>query len=488
MNVCRSLLILFSLKSLSIRFPVNNILSKVYPHSGWTLLFFILTLVSCNKIDPVPSVESYQEVQKARKISEIRIPVELRVVDLERIINKNLVGLLYEDNNFEDDNLQVKVWKQSDIVITTRGDEFFYEVPLKVLVRGRYKVEQFGFNLSQEQDAEFSLKLKFKTKINVQHDWKIQTRTTAMGHEWITDPVLKVGFVTIPLKFFADNMISSQQNSISEMLDAEIANSLEIKSYASEIWTSLQEPMLMQDQPQIWMTLHPSEVFMTEPKGDSEVIETILMVRAYPDIKFGAKPKTPLVPLPPLKVANIKEEDFFLSFDSDISYESLTNLAKEYMIGHTFEFRNGRKQVKIDDLKIFGSNDKLIFELVVSGSVRGKLYLSSTPYYDSISQTLGLKQVDFDFDTKNQLLKTASWLAYGTLQKKIEENLKYPVAGEMAIVKELVSKEFADKKISDNVYLQADIEEIAPQEIYLTRQSLKMIVDSKGRLKLSVRN
>ncbi|MDN8820513.1 DUF4403 family protein, partial [Staphylococcus aureus] len=43
--------------------------------------------------------------------SFINLPVSITLADIESQVNKYLTGLIYEDNNMDDDEITMKVWK-----------------------------------------------------------------------------------------------------------------------------------------------------------------------------------------------------------------------------------------------------------------------------------------------------------------------------------------------------------------------------------------
>ena len=50
--------------------------------------------------------------------SFINLPVSVKLKDIENQTNTLLNGLIYEDNRIEDDNIEIKIWKQAPITIT----------------------------------------------------------------------------------------------------------------------------------------------------------------------------------------------------------------------------------------------------------------------------------------------------------------------------------------------------------------------------------
>lgn len=49
--------------------------------------------------------------------SFINLPITIKLSDIENQTNSLLNGLIYEDNNIEDDDIEMKIWKQAPIKI-----------------------------------------------------------------------------------------------------------------------------------------------------------------------------------------------------------------------------------------------------------------------------------------------------------------------------------------------------------------------------------
>ncbi|MBK7214071.1 MAG: DUF4403 family protein [Bacteroidales bacterium] len=130
---------------------------------GLLILGLIIALSSCKTaFIPEQPVESYQSYIYKPKPSLINVPVEMKVSELETFLNRQLTGLIYEDNSLEDnggDNLMVKAWKKDLIKLNFDKGQFIYTVPLKLWIKAGWKIEKFGISLSdyREVNAEISL-------------------------------------------------------------------------------------------------------------------------------------------------------------------------------------------------------------------------------------------------------------------------------------------------------------------------------------------
>jgi hypothetical protein len=92
------------------------------------------------KANPEGPIENYlQDSVLVQKIpSNISIPFDIAMSDIEKQINATVAGLIYEDNSYTDDNndnFKCKVWKKSNIIVTSANNDIFdFSVPIKVWV------------------------------------------------------------------------------------------------------------------------------------------------------------------------------------------------------------------------------------------------------------------------------------------------------------------------------------------------------------------
>src|SRR5690349_19154842 len=80
--------------------------------------------------------------------SFINLPVSIKLKDIQNQTNTLLNGLIYEDNTIEDDNIEIKVWKQAPITITNDlakdGEKIKTVLPLKVWAKYRMGTKTMG--------------------------------------------------------------------------------------------------------------------------------------------------------------------------------------------------------------------------------------------------------------------------------------------------------------------------------------------------------
>lgn len=450
------------------------------------LFFFIF---GCKRIQPSAPPENYLSTTFTPEISEINIPIEISIPGMENSINSKIAGLLYEDNdlnNNNEDNLLLKVWKQDNISIDVKGNDVFYKVPLKLWVKAGWKIDKFGIQLSQFYDGECALAIKFKSKLSIDSTWKVSSKTESNGYEWINKPKVKLGDFSLPVTYIADRILNSQQDKLAKIIDRQVAENLNIKKYIEEVWSKIQNPIAVSKEPEVWLSIKPMQAQITPFVGKTGKISSSIGLTAYAKSWVGQKPEISATKLSNLKLINAPTNQFAISLASDISYPFATEMAKKFIQGETYFFKDGKYKITVNDINIYGSGKKLVLNLLVDGSIKGNIYLTGLPIYDAGSNSLLIKELEYDLDTKDKLIKSADWLAHGSFVKKIESYLKYPLDKEINSSKDLIQKSLTNKRISNNILLNGKIVELVPQQVLITPESIKTIVKAKGKLEVKI--
>jgi hypothetical protein len=446
------------------------------------LVFF----TSCSVIKPEKPMETYPEVTLPKAVSVINIPMELKVPELEKLLNNQVKGLLYEDNSLEDnggDNLMVKAWKKEDIHIAVEDNVLSYRVPLKLWIKAGWKVEKFGLSLSDYREVNAEIALKFKTGITLNNDWSLTTETTSDGYEWLSTPVVKIGPVDVSVKTLANVILKSYQKTINKEIDKAIAGNLDLKKEIGSLLQTLQKPMKVNDEYNLWLTVSPQEVYSTPLSGKAGIIRHTLGIKSVIEASVGKEPSVnPLKTLPKMSLLNKPEEDFLINLSAGLSYDKVNELASQYLKGKTFT--QGKYQLLINAIDIYGRDNKFIIHLNVAGSLKGDLYFTGIPYYNDSTTSLEVRDLDYDLKTRNALVKTGSWLFHGTLTRMIEKNMVFPMQDQLKAAQELLEKNINDYKLGEGFYLNGNMKELSIGDIRLTREAIQAQVLLKGKVRV----
>ena len=462
--------------------------------------FLWLIFVSCeptatDRLNPKAPKEAYttttMEVRNDRFLSTVHIPVSLAMGDVERQINAQVSGLIYEDNSLDDrnagpnnkDQFMAKVWKRGTIIVDAQDSLFHFTVPLRIWVKAGVSV--LGF--TQYKETEFEIDLRFKTKFDLDRDWSVNTQTQADGYGWVRRPTISVVGFNVPVTGFVSRMIDKNLGNITKTLDQQIRRKVDLRTPVLTVWNTLREPYLLSEKYRTYLQVVPKRVLITPLRFEGRTVRAIIGIEGFTLTTTGAKPDVrPAVSLPDLTVVNQVKDDFQIGLLSEVSYSEAAKLAADEFVGKTFTFSNDRYTITLTSMDLYGQNDNLIIKAGLKGTISGDIYLRGRPYYDAQSQTISLKDITYDLDTKNVLQRSASWLLQGTFARTLEKQLTIPVGSYIADMQKLVQDRLKNNQLAKGVTINGRIDEIRPDQVYLTPTALLAVVNARGRIDVKV--
>jgi hypothetical protein len=457
-------------------------------------LFFTLCLTSFSVFSQNPNpllVEpSYKNevINLPKKTSNFSLPITISIDDIENQLNTGMPELIYEDNSFENDNvdnLKAKVWKKGRVKFTSlKNDVFTYEVPLKVWVEK--KIGALG--MSQTPSTTFEMVLKFSSKFFISSDWSINTITSPNGFDWLSKPILKYGYVELPLTPIVGKIISNNHASIALKIDELIKNDYSMRPYVLQALNMSRTPFLASEEYKTWVKVEPKDIFLTPLKSSGRDISTTLGISAIVETVMGTEPaKPPLVSsVPQLKYVNTIPENFEVVIGNVIPYSEATLLSKKMMVGEKFEFKEGKYSIQISDIEIYGNQDNIVMKVDTKGSLNGTIFLKGIPKYSAEKKAIVLTNTTLDLKSKNFLLKAAKWILNGIIEKKVEEEFAIPLEELFNYAKQSV-EETMNKEFSKGIKLKGNITEIIPNDVILNADGILAIVTAKGKMQLQVK-
>jgi hypothetical protein len=419
--------------------------------------------------------------------STISLPVEMKVPALEALLNRQLTGLIYADTSLDDnggDNLMVKAWKKDNIKMSFENGRFIYRVPLKLWIKAGWKIQQFGISLSDYREMNAEIALKFQTTVTVNKDWSVSTITTSDGYEWLSKPTLKIGPIDLPITFIADMIISYNKGTINAAIDKGLTQSLDLKTTAKQAWIELQKPMLIDEEYGLWIRVSPKSVSALPITGGKGIIKHTTSIQAVTECFTGKQPPSRINPtLPDLVTTNKLGDEFLANVVSYIGYEYLDSITRLMLINSSYSF--GNKTITITGVSVYGNESKMIIATDVTGSIKGKLYFAGLPVYRAVDSSIILNDLQFSIQTKNVLLKSASWLANSGIEKKISKNMSYPIGAELRETYDLIAENLKKYDLGAGFYMTGNLNGIEVQQPVLAPAGIIAPISIKG--KLSVR-
>ena len=423
------------------------------------------------------------ETQKIK--STIAVPIDIDYVDIERMLNQSVTGLIYEDNSYADndqDEFKIKVWKKGNITIKPNTtNQLKISVPLKVWAEKG--IGALGY--VSYQATEFELILNFKTVFSIRPDWVIKTVTTPDGYTWVTKPVLKYKYVDVPITPIVANVLDKQHPMFAKKIDEQVVMALDMKPYALQVWNLLNTPFQLSEEYESWLTIRPSGVQMTPLKAQKNNIVSTIGLNVISETSVGKKPVTSLntasSQVPNLTLVKDVPSTFSVETVADISYSYASELANKSFQFQKIDFLNGKKSVVVDEIIVMHEADMMILSTKLSGDVKGTVIIEGHPYYDSLAQRLALKDVVFQLKTKNLFQKSASWLFNGKIETMIEKDYGIPV-GDMIKLANTSLLSTLNQSPYPGVIMKGTVASFKPTDVVLNEDGITILILTKGQM------
>ena len=465
------------------------------------LQYIILGLVvlSCSKpvnkqTNAEAPAETYKytekEVKTEKYLSTLNLSLNISLADIEKQINNQLQGLIFEDKSMEDNNndqFMAKVWKREEIKATALNNEILFKVPLKVWLKVGYKAAPLGIEISTVKETEFDFNVNFKSTFGISNKWEAITTTTLVNYEFITTPKVKVGPVEIPVTGLVKKALDSKAPDITKALDNSIKEKIEVKKYIIQAWNLAMQPYLVSEKYRTWLKVSPVELQLSPITINANSVKANIGLKAYTETVTGSKPAINTVnTIPDLTLINKITDDFQVGILSEISHAEAVKFAKDTLVGQKFSFQNGKYAVTVTDIDIYGNENQLIIKTGLSGSLDGTIYFKGIPYYDEASKSIKLNNFDYDLKTKSLLANAANWLLGGKLSKTMKESLEIPVGSNIDDIKKQIQETLKNNQIKKGVIMNGNITDLKPDKVYLTPTSIIARVMATGKVGLKI--
>jgi len=453
-------------------------------HLLWLLVIPLAIVVSsCRTLAPEKPIESYPIARQQPRPSFIQVNIPLDAEVIQQIINRNFQGLLWADTlpNDDDDNFMMKIWKKDDIQLTFEENTIYWEAPLRVWLKTEFNIQKFGFNISDFREVDAEILLKFATQLELQPDWTILTQTQSNGYTWLKPPTIKIGSFDFGITRLANIIMQVGQQRLSSSVDTVLMKELKIKTYASNLWNTLQRPLKIYANPEIWLQMKPSGFYALPLYAQNNKMDYRLGISGILTAIIDENPPhQDSVSLPALRFDFPLNNESIVHTRIEASMKTTEDLANQMLIGQKFKF--GQKEFIVRSIKLYGSEGKLAVETQISGEINGKLYFTGYPYYDTTTQSIRLRDFQFDLKTDNLLKNIASWVKRTNLENSLNKLLVFDLSKQMVFLQDVFDS-FLDKLSGMNhIEINGKIHSFNIDDIQISPEIITAYVTAKGEI------
>ena len=441
-----------------------------------SLLFIFLSIFGFSQ------TETYQFPKIPSSVS---IPVNLPISEIQRLVNQQITGVLYEDQDFENNNsdqLKTKVEKDGNIAIKAlTNNRLMFSVPLKIWAeKGLGTLGVYTY-----QETNFKVVMNFISNLDFQQNWSLKTNTTTAGFVWKEKPVLDFGKVKIPLTSIIEGVLIKQQKEFTSVIDTQIQQKMNMQPYLVMAWNQFAAPIQVSEEYNTWLKITPQTVKMSPLEVYADKIKSTISVDLFSETFTGIKPAAnPLVKnIPNYIPAQNLGNNFIMKTTANIPFTEVNAIAKKQFQGKEFDME--KSKIKVEDIKIYPENDLVVIEIITSGKVNGTSLIKGNLVYDAAKHKIGFTKTDFRLKTKNILQKLASSLFEGKIVRMIEQDYGIPLLDIENSSKKSIEESF-NKEYQKGLKLQGKVLNLKPTQFLVNSEYITTVIDINANLSLKI--
>lgn len=420
--------------------------------------------------------------------SFINLPVSIKLKDIQNKTNTLLNGLIYEDNNIEDDNIEIKVWKQAPITISSdnnkESEKLKTVLPLKVWVKYRIGTKTMGVDLYKTQEFNLNGVVTLLSGVSL-NNWRLSSKTNLKSLDWVESPTMKVFGKNMPITYLINPAVSLFKKDIEKNIDSAIENSMDFKPNVMDALSKVCTPFEMSEAYKSWLRIIPIEAYSTNAKLKNDSFLINMGMKCNMETLIGKKPESKFEPNKiTLKAVEKIPEQISANIAAVSTYQDASKLMVANFAGQ--EFGSGTKKVKVQNVALWHKDEKLVIALDLLGSVNGTIYLNGFPQYNDTTKEIYFDKLDYVLDTKSRLMRTANWLAQGIILKKIEENCRYSIKQNLDEAKQSMMVYMKNYSPMPGVFINGKMDDIKFEKIELTNQAMIAFIKVNGNINVSI--
>lgn len=444
-------------------------------------------IFSCKNVKPLAPEATTLDTILQPDLSVFYVPVQYRVSGFQELINSKIEGkFLSKWINVGDkgDSLHLEVIKTKEITISRKDRTLSIVVPLKI--SGLFRAKVAGIKLKNQTPVKAEVNIHLSTTIHFDSNWDLISESRIDKIDWIQTPKLDLAIVKVNLKGAIESVLKKKESEITAKADATIKQLLNMKKVVADIWRDIQKPIRINKKGvDVWLKFHGVDLSGRMEETDPDMISLLFELKAFTGIYYGGDsiPASNAV-VPKFQRIDDAKDSLYVNVHSLIDFKMLNEFLNRELADKQVSAKG--YSTKIKKVRVYGTPTGIAVELVVKGDVSGTLYVTGTPTIDSVTNSLSLRDFNFDLNSESTLLNSADWLLHSTVLDMLADKLKIdlnPLAAQLpSIIFNAIEKGNTGKKIDLNV----DTLAIYPKLILPCKNNLQLLVQARGRASVTI--
>ncbi|HEX5169878.1 MAG TPA: DUF4403 family protein [Cyclobacteriaceae bacterium] len=451
------------------------------------LLGISMLVISCKRVKPLPPEASTLDTVLRPPMSIINLPVRYRVSAVQNMLNEKIKGTFIKKwlaVSEKGDSVYLEVSREKEIELSRKDRTLFLSIPL--LVKGKFKARMLGIKIKNATPVEADLVLHLATNLHLDPEWNLLPETTIERIDWNKEPVIKVGPAKVNLRKHIEKVLSENETQIIGKADSVLQGLLKTRQVVQKLWMDIQKPIRINKKGvQVWLKAYGEDLTGYLQDTEPDLISLSFQLKAYTETIIEGDSIPPSNPkLPPFRRDGSGDDSLRIFVHSKIAFSKINEILNTELVGKKLEAQGFSTTIK--KIRTYGTPTGVAVQVDVRGDVNGKVYLSGSTQFDTLTYILGIKDFNFSVDSENALVNTASWLLSTTVVDMIRDKLQVDVRPFVMQLPDLIMQGVEKGKSGEKIDINIDTLFVRPQTIITTRDNIQLIVKANGRASLGL--
>ncbi|MFN8010472.1 MAG: DUF4403 family protein [Holophagaceae bacterium] len=236
-------------------------------------------------------------------------------------------------------------------------------------------------------------------------------------------PVSRCGMTFLDLDVTGPVMDGMKNALLAAAKDAEtqLRESTYVRTRAKEAWELAQRPLPVSAG--VWLLLRPERIRLgrakADPASDGRILLLTPEIQARPLLVLGEAAPLPAVPLPALDPSEPAGSGAHVALESDLPFRQASEQLARQMAGRRFDTEQGSFEVTA--VAVRGGDGKAVIDVDLKGRANGRVSLAGRPVYDAALGTVRVEDLDYTFESRSWIERTAEWLFRSSLRRLLQE-------------------------------------------------------------------
>lgn len=397
------------------------------------LLFFTYFLSACSKISvPIPNLEEFRSTRKPVEAT-LTLPIKVNLGPVFQQVDSK-VDYQYDGKEEQCEGVSYSYhFVRKNLQFSGKGNVLQTEVNGAYWLKANYCVrctDWFGGNPLCISPRVYvscgvgeplrQVKLTLESKLSLTQNYQLQSQSRVA--ELKSKTPCEFSFLKYDATSLLEKELHKPLEEVCGFIDRKVSQ-LAIRPYVDSLWRQLQLPIAVSGLG--FLHLQPQSIAIDEIQFNNQTISTNLFLSAQPEM-YSVSPETKSTAVPNLSVFK-GTEGFRVPVGFYLRYDSLNA-----QIAGRFEpivLKQKRKELVVNKVEIIGpKNDQLLLAIDFGGRQKGRLYLLGDPVIDVAKGQFTFQNLSFSLESRNVLLKSASWVLNGPISKQLEEKLQMDIS------------------------------------------------------------